>query len=271
MRVTKVAALVVGALAAIPGRAAAQPTDQPASPTSATEPEAADSVKGVAPPNEVLPPSPVTAPVVPPQPASPPARNAKPISPATTTSVPAPGGTGLLVLPYVGINLPVGKGSDNHSIGRRLGLLLGWNANPKVSLNAELSLDVLDGNGYTLTTKPDEKYLGVAASPLFRIDRRRVVAVFGPTVGYFQYTLWLHESYAGNPSSSKQTARGVSVGLNVGVFVPLGPVAVGGMFAADLHQATRNCKSSSVVGGEYCDRDTHRDTGTLGLSGAVMF
>jgi hypothetical protein len=200
------------------------------------------------------------------------ARQSSPTTSAACSEAATRPGGSVLVMPMAGINLPVGSGSDNHTVGRSLGLLLGWNARANLSLNAELSLDSLDGDGSGLATKPDEKYLGVALAPLFRLDFRNAIVLFGPVGGYFKYTLWTRQDVGGSVSTTKATAQGLLLGIDVGVFKPVGRIALGGMVNARMHSATRGCTSISSLGVESCQDWSRPTTGnTLGLAGALLF
>jgi hypothetical protein len=175
---------------------------------------------------------------------------------APTCAPPARAGTrGFQVIPSLGINLPVGTGSDNHWFGTNLGLLVGWKTAGRASLNAQLSLDSLDIHSASQGPKPEEKYTDIALAPLFHIETTKAILVFGPTLGFFHHTVWQSDS-----DGTKLSSRGLSVGLNLGIFVPLGRIALGGVLNGRLHQTTRSD-----------GWEKRQDGSTLGLAGAVMF
>jgi hypothetical protein len=143
------------------------------------------------------------------------------------------------------------------------------------SINGEISLDVMDRNDYGISQKPDERYLGLALVPLIRKQLRRAVLVFGPTVGYFRYTLWRRYTPESYRSVTKEITKGFSLGFNVGVFLPMGRIALGGMLNGRFQICTGYQYSwdNQSSPGENCSSEKRAagTAGTFGLAGAVMF
>jgi hypothetical protein len=223
--------------------------------------------------------APAPAPVAPP-PALPAAPGVKPQGPPQAATKPtskaafAAGGLteGLLFMPYWGINSALG--ADNYSVGQRLGLFVGWNVNGNIACNAELTMDVLDANSFSFTSKPTDKIVAIAASPLVRFHLPHAMWVLGPSVGYFGRDLWM---YGGNTVTAHVSSRGWVLGLAVGAFMPVGRVALGGLAGVRIYLPTRTCNDTGDTGwgfdSERCGGGTsYGDTKrVVGLAGAVLF
>ncbi len=145
---------------------------------------------------------------------------------------------GLLFLPYLGFNTVVGSGSDGYSTGLRLGGLLGFNLGAApISLNGEMTLDIMNPTSSSYSGDTTEVYVDFAFSPLFHFGTPQIELVIGPKLGFFGESFT--NSYAG--SDYKQSGSGVAYGLNAGVFVPLGRVAIGGMLNFTGHHFSSYC------------------------------
>ena len=184
---------------------------------------------------------------------APPPRYAEPAGP--------PYRVGFLWMPYLGVNVPTGKGSDGYGPGLRLGGLFGFNLPPFLSLNGELTIDILnpDTSGVDVT----EVMVDFTFSPLFHFRIPQVEFVVGPKFGYFAYDL----SYSANGSASTdESGSGYAYGFNAGVFVPLGRIAIGGLFNFTGRHFNSYCAESTcfdVTGGS--------DAKILGFSGALLY
>jgi hypothetical protein len=141
-------------------------------------------------------------------------------------------------------------------------------ASDSASSNAQLSLDSLDIHSASQSPKPEEKYTDIALAPLFHIETAKAIVVLGPKLGVFHHTIWQHDS-----DGTKLSSRGLSVGFNVGIFVPLGRIALGGVLNGRLHTTTRSCSTYDFNNVEDCEGSEERGQGggMLGLAGAVMF
>jgi hypothetical protein len=168
---------------------------------------------------------------------------------------------GFLWMPYLGVNIPTGSSSDWASTGLRLGGIFGFNVNPFLSLNGELTIDILNMN-----SAPGSSITGaevdIAFSPLFHYDLPGLEFVVGPKLGFFGYSATASES---GYSDVTYSGSGLAYGVNAGVFVPLGRIAIGGL----LNYTGRHFSTSSA-----CDTDYCADTGTdkfFGFSVALMY
>jgi hypothetical protein len=175
---------------------------------------------------------------------------------------------GLLLLPYWGINSVLD--ADDYSVGQRLGLFVGWNASPGLAFNAELTMDALDANSLAATSKPSDKLVAIAGSFHARRYASRAMWVFGPSLGYFTRDRWTYDTSPRHASS-----RGFTLGLMVGAFIPVGPVALGGLASIRHYKPTRTCETSSTNRAKTCNGwdDDGENAAKLvaGLAGAVLF
>ena len=185
----------------------------------------------------------------------------------TNGPAPAPAGAtpshqrGIVFAPYLGFNLPMGSTLDNYSLGFRLGALLGWHVTPRISLNGECSMDLMDADTDGLW-RPRELYVDVALSPLVHIRSSQIVV--GPKVGWF--------SNARSSPTLTWNGQGILVGLNAGLFIPVRKVKVGGLLSAAVREFTSfSCEDHSTSPTfETCGY--HKNPAkTVGLTGAVLF
>lgn len=220
---------------------------------AAPEP-APDLVPAPASPRSSSPPTPVSAA---PGPAAPPA--AQPTPPVAVGRE-----RGLVFVPYLGMNLPVGSLAEIYSAGFRVGVLAGWHVAPRVSLNGELTLDLMDADTDTSILKPHEYTLDVALSPLFHFRSGEVVV--GPTLGWFTNHRSDSEddraAYLANianlengtgtgsePIAQPHSGQGFLLGINAGGFVPVGKLAIGLLASGTFrHFVTMSCGARGCGG-----------------------
>lgn len=235
-----------------PGIAVAQAEEAPtaaaeAAPTPASDasPPSSEAEKIVAEPAPAAP-----APVAP----------APAATPAVPASAPKPldKERGLVLIPYVGLNVPVGDLAQRYGAGPRLGVLAGWRIRPRISLNAEATFDFMDADSDPSFVRPHEYALDLAVSPLVHLRSGSIV--IGPRLGWFVNRRWqtsdagggrevLAEtgarSSAGNvyvPNLIAHHAQGFTVGLNVGAFAAVGKVNLGMMASVAVRQlVTASC------------------------------
>jgi hypothetical protein len=220
--------------------------------------------------------SPVTRPSASESAGQPTAAAAKtPVSPSKKpTSAPAFAAVteGMSLMPYWGLNSALG--APNYAVGQRMGVFLGWNVSSNFAFSAELSMDVLDANAFSATSKPSDKLVAIAAIPLVRLYSSRSMWAFGPSVGFFGRDRWSYWADSGATEISHVASRGFVMGLTLGAFVPVGRVALGGLASIRVYAPTRTCTTTDNVnipetcGGRTNDDDTKVVTG---LAGAVLF
>jgi hypothetical protein len=177
---------------------------------------------------------------------------------------------GFLWLPYIGVNVPTGKGSDGLSPGLRLGGIFGFNLPPFLSLNGELTIDILNPDtpgGYDSATAV---MVDFTFSPFLHFGLPGLEIVAGPKIGGFGYAL----SASASGPDERYSGSGLAYGVNVGFFIPLGRVAIGGLFNFTGHHFSSECENDAYTGYvEVCGnpRPGTSDTKILGFSGALLY
>jgi len=136
--------------------------------------------------------------------------------------------SGLLFLPFLGATRPAG---DTFDLGVRAGFLVGYHVLPFFSVNGELAIDRLHAN-YT----PAEDYLKayvaeLVLSPLYHLPFAWGAIVAGPRLGGFRTTF--------SDYNYEEHARGLAYGLNLGVFLTTGDLALGTLFSYTQRHTTR--------------------------------
>jgi hypothetical protein len=169
---------------------------------------------------------------------------------------------GFLWMPYLGVNVPVGDTSNGVSTGLRLGGIFGFNVGPFLSLNGELTVDVLNLDSAAGMSATGAE-VDFAFSPLFHIDLPALELVVGPKLGFFGMSATYSQS--GYPDSTF-SGSGLAYGFNAGVFIPLGRIAIGGLLnftGRSYSSACQNNFCADVSGGS--------DDKFFGFSGALMY
>ncbi len=169
---------------------------------------------------------------------------------------------GFLWMPYIGVNVPVGDTSNSVSTGLRLGGIFGFNMGPFLSLNGELTIDVLNLDS-TAGVSATGAEVDLAFSPLFHIDLPALELVVGPKLGFFAMSATYSES--GYPDST-MSGNGLAYGVNAGVFIPLGRIAIGGLLNFTGRSYSSACQND-VCG----DASSGSADKFFGFSGALMY
>ena len=241
---------------AAPGSALAQAE---AAPSSSGEAEAAPAPASALPTGQAEPakvPIPVPAPTAPVPAASAP------------TVVPGPLAheRGLVVLPYIGLNVPVGPMAERYSTGARLGVLAGWHIRPRISLDGEATFDFLDADADSSFVRPHEYCLDVTFSPLLHL--RSGAIVIGPKLGWFTNRRWQSSDPGGGtryvPNLAAHHGQGFVVGLNLGGFAAVGKLTLGMLATVAVRQFVTTTCDDHVCGSLL-------DPIMLGFSVAALF
>jgi hypothetical protein len=257
-----------------PGIALAQAEEAPTAPAEAAPAPASDASPAS---NEadkiVAEPAPVA-----PAPAAP--------VPVATPAAPAPAPKspeherGLVLIPYVGLNVPIGDLAQRYGAGPRFGLLAGWHIRPRISLNAEATFDFMDADSDPSFVRPHEYFLDLAVSPLLHLRSGRIV--IGPKLGWFVNRRWQSSDAGGGREVLSETgarstagyvyvpnliahhAQGFTVGLNLGAFAAVGKVNLGMLATVAVRQMVTTSCDDSACGSLV-------DPLMLGLSVAALF
>jgi hypothetical protein len=182
-----------------------------------------------------------------------------------TPSVPA-FRRGFLAMPYIGVQIPVGDYGDSYDPGLRLGTLLGGHMSPMLSLNGELTIDVLNMKN-TGSADVTAVMVDMVFSPLFHFGTDVFEAFVGPKIGAFGFALTAKVS----GQEFKETAQGVAYGLNAGFGIPVGNMAIGGLVSWVGRHASKAC-SKSPNQSEKCDNSPGGDDAqSIGISAMALF
>ena len=169
---------------------------------------------------------------------------------------------GAMMMPYLGFNFPTGDAATGYSTGFRLGALFGAFAGPFVSLNGEVSIDLLNPDSGSNSSVTDVM-LDLAFSPLFHFGPPRMDFVVGPKLGLF-YEGMSYTSYGTDYSAS---AYGVVYGINAGAFFSLGRISIGGLLSYSIHSYSSACDYNGTCG----DATGFPDFNVFALTGAMMY
>ncbi|MGD0837127.1 MAG: hypothetical protein ABSB49_10850 [Polyangia bacterium] len=152
----------------------------------------------------------------------------------------------LLLLPYLGLSLPVGDASFN--VSPRFGALLGWRASDRLSLNVECDVDYgrleTGAGGQSAGADfwhgfwdPPRHYIDLTASPLLALRAGQIR--LGPKLGWF--------TGRATDESAPISSAGLVLGFNAGLFAPYHGVTIGGMLTGSFRIFT----SSAVPAGAH--------------------
>jgi hypothetical protein len=170
-------------------------------------------------------------------------------------------------MPYIGLNVPVGSSGDSFGPGFRLGALLGGHLNPMLSLNGEMTIDVMNIKNAPSGTDVSEVMVDLLFSPLVHFGTDQIEGFVGPKIGGFG----MSGSAKAGTNSVDGKAQGLAYGFNLGVAAPLGSVAIGGLVSYVGRHATKICTTVSGQS-ERCDSSpSGNDFKSLGFAGLVLF
>lgn len=175
---------------------------------------------------------------------------------------------GVLFLPYLGLSLPLGSNSDSYAVGHNFGALIGVHVSQGFSLNVEINVDYMNPGPLATETQTD-----FALCPLIQSRRARHVVVFGAKLGRFSITRSLGGTGSYSSSETSYSASGFVWGAILGSFVPVGPVALGGLTQITVRNLSSNCDEDAKEtlcneGGRY---GVSPALTTLTLSAAALF
>lgn len=170
-------------------------------------------------------------------------------------------------MPYLGLHAVQGQAGSNFSPGARIGALLGGHVNSTVSLNGEMTVDVADPRNVPSGVTVTEAFVDLAFSPLVHLRNGDTEFVFGPKIGVWGLGADLSE----NAETVSMSASGFLFGINAGVFIPMGDVAVGALLNLDIRSPPDEV-CVSVAGKETCEKVMDGDAlKVLGFTAAVLF
>jgi hypothetical protein len=184
---------------------------------------------------------------------------------------------GLLLLGYVGVNTFPEKGvlsnanlglSLSVGPGLRLGGLLGVYLPRRISLNGELTVDIINSDDPHAFWKTGGTRTALAFSPLVHLpasQRGAVEIALGPKLGY----RWTSIS---SITSEVMKARGYVAGVNAGVFARGGVVMLGGLTSFEMSETSTACVQQADLPTD-CSADLTGSSSekVFSVSGAVLY
>lgn len=174
--------------------------------------------------------------------------------------------TGSFVVPMVGVSSFMESSAEKLGPGMRLAGMAGGYVTNEISLGGSLTFDWLNWDlpsGVNATGFMFE----AAFTPLLHVGDQRADFVFGPALGAWMTSNTARYDAVGNTESV--TANGWALGGNLGVFVPLASVRVGGMVNFMVRETLNVC-ASTLNGTEIC-QDSGPAHKVLAFSAAAMF
>jgi hypothetical protein len=170
-------------------------------------------------------------------------------------------------MPYLGLNIPVGKSGDDLGSGFRMGAIVGGHVIPELSLNGELSIDFMNPKNVPSGASVTEVIADIVFSPLVHFGSDQIEVFAGPRIGAFG----MSGSFSYGGSSTDDSAQGLAYGFNVGAAVPVGNMAIGGLLVYTGRHATKVCSTLSGQSETCNSSPSGDDLKTLSIVGTVMF
>jgi hypothetical protein len=152
---------------------------------------------------------------------------------------PPPAKHGFLAMFYLGGQHYFGDAGKNVDTGLRLGTILGGRLNPQISLNGEITLDVLNPKNVPPGADASGLDADFTFSPLFHLPNGNVEIVVGPKLGWRAEA----QNISGGGFSTSTSLDGYTAGLNAGLFYALSP---GASLGALLNFEARTHRESCV-------------------------
>jgi hypothetical protein len=154
---------------------------------------------------------------------------------------------GVLFLPYAGISIPFGSGSESYSVGHNLGAFLGLHITPGFSLNTEINVDFMSPGGLARESQMD-----LTLSPLIHSRGPRGIFVFGAKLGFYNLSrVGSSDTYG---RSDNYSTTGFVWGMTFGGFTPVGPMALGALVRFNFRTSPGNCDGDRE--GKVCNEGT---------------
>jgi hypothetical protein len=157
-------------------------------------------------------------------------------------AAPPPEKHGFLGMFYVGGHHYFGNAGKNLGTGLRLGTILGGRLTPQISLNGEITLDVLNPKNVPPGVDASGIDADITFSPLFHVPSGNVEIVVGPKLGL--------RAAAQNVTSggfrTTSSTSGYTAGINAGVFFALSPGAsLGALLNFEARTHDESCAQGS--------------------------
>ena len=193
-------------------------------------------------------------------------------TPSTLRPAPAPRPpvdqhSGLFIMGNLGFHSYQGTTGNGLGAGLRLGGIAGWFVSPEISLNGEISLDVLNFKSDTVAGQANLTgvRVQVSASPFYHLVLPiGAELLIGPKLGIWDTSL-------SDTSDYSISEKGYLFGLNAGMYFHIGPLAAGGLLTIEDGVPTSSCVEYAGVE-EYCGSISSAPSDKIvSLAGSVFF
>lgn len=170
---------------------------------------------------------------------------------------------GLVLVPCLGMNVPLGTLADGYTQGFHLGALAGWHLASRFSLNGAVALDLMNANSDSSIFNPREYYLDTSLIPLLHFQSG--LLFIGPQIGWFVNRRWGSEetgsilisggcrscsasSGSRAPTLVNHWGQGLLLGVTAGAFAPMGKLALGLVADAGYRRfITADCEGTACA------------------------
>jgi hypothetical protein len=153
------------------------------------------------------------------------------------------------LIPYLGAHSYQGQGGTILGLGPHVGGLVGFRIGDSFSLNAELTLDLLNANGLPAGDTYSEESWTIALSPLVTFPFGGIELALGPKLGLWASSYFQNSQTRGNGDGDYQ---GIDIGANGAGFVQVGrKLWVGGLASFDVRSYRVSC-FTPITGAKVC-------------------
>jgi hypothetical protein len=177
--------------------------------------------------------------------------------------------SGFLALVFLGVHSFRGNTGNNLDAGLRTGAILGGRLNSHLSLNGELTLDVLNPTNVPQGTSVTAAEVDITLSPLLHVPlSEKVELVVGPKLG-----IWAGSASAtADGIENTSSAHGLAAGVNLGVFGAVSrSVSIGALVSFVLRSVSEVCETASGES-ESCSSDNLPDADkVLSFAAGALF
>ena len=175
---------------------------------------------------------------------------------------------GLFLMGNIGFHSYQGTTGTGLGAGLRLGGIAGWFITPEISLNGELSLDVLNFKSTTVAAQTNVTGVRVqiSASPFYHL----VLPIGAELLVGPKFGIW-DTSLSDDASDYSLSEKGYLFGLNAGMYFHIGPLAAGGLLTIEDGVPTSSCVEYAGIE-EYCGSVSSATSDKIvSLAGSVFF
>ena len=173
------------------------------------------------------------------------------------------------LIPYIGAHSFQGDGGTILGPGLRVGGLAGFRVGDHVSINGEITVDILNATRLPADDTYSEANGTIGVSPLVAFPAGGIELAFGPKLAAWSAEYYQNSRARGNGSG---TYTGYALGANGAAFAQVGrKLWLGGLASFDVRFYGHSCFTASA-GLERCtSRDLPSSDKVVALSALLMF